>query len=239
MVYSNTTTQDGIIQHIEIMTDLGLGYISGSTDNLKYFNSLINKVMSRVYHGIFMASRNWSYDDSSYTDLPVATTDLVNSQNSYALPETALTVKRVEIKDQNGNWFRINPLPEERVGIALDEFMDVDSQPLYYSLKSNVITLYPASNYSQADSLKIYFDRVGLAFQYNDTTDTPGFASNYHEIVPLKTAIEWYKIKQPQSPTLQALSIDEQKIDQAIKEFYGVRFKDKTPRIGRAKQCFK
>lgn len=239
MVYSDTTNKEGIIQHIEIMTDLGLGYISGNTDNLKYFNSLINKVMSRVYHEIFMASRNWSYDDSSYTDLPVATTDLVLSQSSYALPETALTVKRVEVKDQAGQWTVLTPITEERIPEAIDEFMDADSQPLYYTLKSNVITLYPATNYAQADSLKIYFDRVGLAFQYNDTTDTPGFASNYHEIVPLKAAIEWYKIKQPQSPTLQVLSIDEQKIDQAIKEFYGVRFKDKTPRIGRAKQCFK
>lgn len=239
MVYSDTTNKSGVIQNIESMCDLGDTYISGNTANQRYFNGIINRVQHRIWHIIHKKTGNWSYDSGSYTDLPVATTNLVSGTTAYALPETALTVKRIEAKDASGQWTVLEPITEEKIPEAIGEFMDTSSQPSYYTLKDGVINLYPASNYASTDGLKIYYDRGAVEFVYNATTATPGFASPYHEILPLGASIEWYKIKQPQSLTLAVYIQDYAKLEKSIEEHYSSRFKDYKPKIGRAYSSYK
>jgi len=91
MVYSDTTSLSGIIQHIERIADLGQTYISGDATRLKEFTATINRVQHRVWHSIFLYNGNWQYDDGSYTDLPSSKTDLVIGQRKYSLPTDALT----------------------------------------------------------------------------------------------------------------------------------------------------
>lgn len=239
MKFNSTTDRDGIIQEIERMTDLGIGYISGDTNRLADMTATVNRVNSRVWHSIFLATGNWSYDDSNNNDLPVATTALVVDQDNYTLPTESLTVERVEVKDEDNNWYRLTPIITEGINGAVDEFMDVSGRPSYYRVLGNIVYLHPASDYAQDASLKVYYDRESASFTTADTTKTPGFASPYHEIIPIKASIEWLKIKQPQSPTLPILLADEQKIDLAITQFYARRYKDYKPKIGRAKQSFK
>ena len=104
MNYSDTTNKDGIIQTIEELCDLGDTYISGDSTRLKQFTARINRVSSLVWHIIHKATGNWQYDDNNNTDLPFATTNLVLGQRRYTLPSDALTIQRIEIKDENGNW---------------------------------------------------------------------------------------------------------------------------------------
>lgn len=239
MEYNETTNNSGIIQTIESLTDLGDTYISGDTSRLKDFTNKTNRVQHRVWHLIHTATGNWSYDDNNQTDLPVATTDLVSGQLTYTIPSEALTVERVEVKDESDNWIRLTPITDEKIPGAIEEFQDTDSDPVYYKLKGNVITLYPSADYSQADSLQVYYDRASVDFSYDDTTATPGFASVYHDILPIGASIEWYKVKQPQSPTLQVLLQDYARLEMNIREFYGRRFKDYKPRISRRQERFK
>ena len=239
MVYNDTINLDGIIQNTERMTDLGFAYISGDITKLKEFTAIINRVQHRVWHIIFLATGNWQYDDGNYANMPSATTNLVLGQIKYALPSDALTIHRVEVKDKNDNWHIIYPITKEMVKEGLDEFQDESGTPMYYRLTGRVIEIFPASDYNGADSLKVYFDRDSVDFAYNDTTKTPGFASPYHEILPIKASIEWLKIKQPQSPTLPILIQDDIKLENSIRQFYGMRFKDYKPRVGRAKVSYR
>jgi len=246
MIFSSTTTKAGIIQEIERLTDLGQTYISGDATRLAEMTATINRINHRVWHTIFMATGNWQYDDGNFTDLPIATTDLVSGTAKYAIPSDALTIQRVEIKDENGLEYQLTPITKELIkGQAVDEFLDVDSTPMYYSIVNGTMELFPAPNYASTGGLKVYFDRDSVDFTVADpmTTElnnqTPGFASPYHEILPIKASIEWLKVKQPQSPTLPLLLQDDLKLEQSIKQFYAVRFKDYKPRIGRAKRNWK
>lgn len=238
MVFSNTQTKAGIIQELERLCDLGQTYISGNSNVLAESVATINRINHRVWHTIFMSTGNWQYDDGGYTDLPQATANLVSGTAMYALPSDALTIHRIEVKNQNGDWELLNPITKEQL-LAVDEFLDTDSVPMYYRLVNNTIELFPAPNYASTGGLKAYFDRDSVDFATTDTTKTPGFASPYHEILPIKAAIEWYKVKQPQSPTLIQLQQDDLKLEKALKEFYGVRFKNLKPRITRVSQSFK
>ena len=240
MVFSNTTTKDGIIQTYERFIDLGDGYISGTEARLREVTAIINRIQHRVWHTIFMATGNWQYDDGNQTDLPSATTDLVSGQRRYSLPSEALTIQRVEAKDSSGNWYQVYPLIKENIKHeGIDDFMDDNGNILYYRLVNGVIEVFAPTDYNSTDGLKVYFDRDSVDFAYNATTTTPGFASPYHEILPIKAAIEFYKVKQPQSPTLPILIQDDLKLENSIKEFYGKRFKDYAPRITRASQSYK
>ncbi len=239
MKYSDVANLSGIIQNIERLTDLGQGYISGDATRLKEMTSIINNVNHRVWHLIFMSTGNWQYDDGNNTDLPQATTDIVSGQAKYSLPETALTIQRVEAKDSSGLWALLTPITTNIIGQAIDEFMKTDGSLLYYRLLNNTIELFPAPNYNSTGGLKIYFDRDSVDFSSSDTTKTPGFASPYHEILPIYASIEWLKVKQPQSPTLGLLLQDAARLEKSIKEFYGRRFKSKLPRISRMTQSYK
>lgn len=239
MVFNDTTNLSGIIQEVERLTDLGYGYISGDTTNLKSFTAMLNQDNRRILSLIINATGNWQYDDSNYTDLPIATTDIVSGQARYALPDEALTIQRVEAKDIGGLWTELTPITKEMVvGQALDEFMKDNGPLMYYRVLNGEIELYPASNYDSTAGLKVYFDRDVVDFTTSDTTKTAGFASLFHQLLPLKTAIRWLKTKQPTSPSLPAYLADEQRIELELVKFYGKRFKSYKPRIGRMYQNY-
>lgn len=239
MVFNDTTNKDGILQVYERKTDLGYATVTGDTTLLAEATSIANEKNHEVWHNIFMSTGNWQYDDNNNLDLPISTSNLVSGTDSYALPSDALTVQRVECKDENDQWYTLTPITKEEIGSGLDEFMDTDGQPKYYSLINGVVQIYPASNYASTNGLKIYFDRDSVDFATDDTTKTPGFASPYHEILPIMMAIEWYKVKQPASNTLAILVQDQLKLEKAIKEFYGKRFKNFKPKVGRVLRSYK
>ena len=240
MVYSNTTDFNGIIQVIERETDLGNTYISGDGDQLKFFTARVNEVGNRVWNLIFNSTGTWQYDDSNNTDLPQASTNLVSGTAKYALPSTALTAKRIEIKDNTGNWRILKQLPEYLITAeGIDDFMKNDSLPMYYRLTDDTIEMFPGPNYASTSGLKVYFDRGPATFATTDTTKTPGFASPFHEIIPIWVTVDWLTTKNPTSSSLPLLiqKLNQLKLD--IMNFYSKRNKDYKPKISRVKESFK
>jgi len=238
MKYSDTTNLNGIIQEEERLTGLGYAGISGSTNNLKEFTSLNNIESSKVWHTIHSATGNWQYDDSNQDDLPIATTNVNDSQNTYALPSESLTIQRIEIKDNAGNWYKLEPIELQQIQ-SEGEFYDVDGHPVYYRTIGKTIELYPASNYDSTNGLKVFYDRAEVSFVTTDTTGTPGFASPYHSIIAVGGALAWLKTKAPTSPKIPILINDYKLLEIQIKQFYSARFKDKKPRVGRAYSNYK
>lgn len=238
MVYNDTTNYQGVIQEIERLTDLGIGTISGDTANLKNFTAQVNNESRRIWASIFKATGNWEYDDANNVDLPEATTNLVSGIQKYSLPSTALTVQRVECKDAGGLWYVIYPFTKQQVATGLDEFMKTPAVPQFYRLLNGELELFPAPNYNSTNGLKVYFDRESVDFATTDTTATPGFASPFHKLLPLKVAIEWLDIKQPNSGTLAGLRQKEQKMELDLVSYYGKRWKNYKARIGRASQSY-
>lgn len=240
MVYNDTTNLSGVVQEIERLTDLGQTYFSGDASRFKEVTAMTNQENRKILSLVMSATGNWQFDDSNYTDLPMATTDIVSGQSSYALPPTALTVQRIEAKDASGLWTTLTPITKELLGgQAVDEFMNDNGSLLYYRLVNGTIELFPASNYASTGGLKVYFDRDVVDFTPSDTTKTPGFASLFHQLLPLKVAIRWLKTKQPTSPSLGLYLADEQKMELELKKFYSTRFKDYKPRLGRKTESFK
>ena len=233
MQFSDTTNNLGIIQYCEDYCGLGDTGISGDATKLKEFTRYSNRAMRQIWHWIFLAQGLWRYDDSNQTDLPQGTTTLTSAQATYALPDDGITVQRVEIKDENGNWVKLKQLTEDEITIAIEEFHDTDGQPVYYTLLADTIELFPAPNYTQAASLKVYFDRGIVEFANTDTTAVPGFASPYHELVAVGASLEWLIAKRPDARTLGELKEKWNMGQQQVSQFYSMRDKDKRVKLQR------
>lgn len=232
--FSNTTTKEGAIQYCELYCNLGDAGISGSATLLKQFTGLINRAGSEVWHLIFALNNGWIYDDGNQTDLPQATQDLVAGTSKYALPSGALAIDRVEFLDQNGVYNVVNPIRLEEIPKGVDSFYATDGSPVYYRLLGSTIELFPApaaANITTTAGLKVYFDRASVAFASTDTTQTFGFASEYHDIPPRKASIEWLKINKPNSPTLAMLINDDIKRESQLQEYEAVKFRNVKPTL--------
>jgi hypothetical protein len=239
MQFNDTTNKNGIIQWCEEYTGLGDGTISGNSDKLLKFTSRVNVVSSRVWHTIFEAQGCWEYDDGNQIDLSIATTDLIVGQADYALPSDSLVVKRVEVSDAQGNWTKLNPLIREDIKVAIPEYFDTDGSPCYYRLLGETIEIFPPSDTFVASGLRVYYDRGSFAFSSSDTTKTAGFALEYHDILPLGSALDWLMVNLPgDARTSQIEKMYYGRLQQ-LKAFFNKRYPAKHKKITRRFESFK
>src|SRR3990167_2052855 len=139
----------------------------------------------------------WQFDYTNFTDFPVGTTTIVNSQNDYSFDISMLEVERVEIKDASGIWHQLNPVDKSQIGEAIDEFYKTDGLPLYYDKQGASILLYHApatGSVTLAAGLKVYFQRTAAIFtsaEVTTGTKKPGFASPHHYLLSYKAALPY------------------------------------------------
>lgn len=231
MQFSNTTDKSGIIQLTEDYTDLGDGYISGDSTRLKKFTAWANEVGDDLWFAIWSSMGSWQWDDSNQTDLPQAVTDLESGQAKYSIPTTALTIKRVEVKDESGNSIKLKPFTREKELLAMGDLESRAGVPTHYFMINDTVQVYPKPNYASTGGLKLYFDRATVSFVSTDTTKAPGIASPFHGLYPLGMAITWLKIKQPNSASLQRYLVDYEAQKRSMIEFYAKRWEDNSPAV--------
>lgn len=191
MQFSSHTSDFDLVSHTEFLLGGGVTISATGSYTLKDFTRNANERMRQIWSFIFQSKSGWKWDDSNQTDLPQAYTDLVASQTKYALPESALTVERIEIADSAGNYSVVKFLTQEEVDQAFPDFFDEAGIPIYARLLNGTIELYPAPNYNYTAGLRVYFTRDIVEFATTDTTKTPGFASPFHQLVAIGAALDF------------------------------------------------
>lgn len=109
LVFSNTTTKNGLIQLCERTCGFNDGEISGNTTTLAKFTGDINIALDRALSIIFEVGGTWQFDDSNFTDYPIITTGIVSGQRDYSFTvdgssNLILDIYRVQVSDSNGNF---------------------------------------------------------------------------------------------------------------------------------------
>lgn len=202
MEFNDTTDlEKGIIQQIEKLTGLGDGVISGNATYLKQFTGDINNAYSRVAALILQADGRMQWDDPNHTDTPVSDADLVSGQKKYgvfeALPTALqdwLQVESVEILSEDDLGLKLKPIDIQDIvdrDVAESEFRDVNGTPEYFDFDGAEVKLYPSPDYNKTDGLTIFFKRAPSYFASTDTTKVPGFATLFHELLPLWASYWW------------------------------------------------
>jgi hypothetical protein len=226
--FNDSANKSGLVQACEstLFGDNGFGRISDDTNLLADFTRRLNEGLNIVASAIMQADGRWQWDDNNNTDFPIGTTNLVANQQDYTFEVTHLKINRVEVKDESGNWTLLTPIDARDVEVALAEFEATAGVPQYYDKIANSVFLYPVSSYSQAASLKVYFQRPPSYFTSSDTTKVPGFNSLFHNLVALIACREYALDRQ--MPVAKSLAERVQIGLQDISDAYTLRNKDEV-----------
>src|SRR3990167_2023029 len=103
MQFNPTAKENSIIGDIDFLlfgdsSTLNTDY--SITDRTRNVNIAWDEAVSELYK----ADPNWKWDDTTNTDLPCATTDMVAAQDHYDILDSALVIHRVRMKDSNGEY---------------------------------------------------------------------------------------------------------------------------------------
>jgi hypothetical protein len=110
--------------------------------------------------------------------------------------------------------------------------------PTEYDLIGIRFFLFPVPNYTQAKSIRIYFTRNPLLFDYalgtftdatGSTSSEPGFNSLFHDLIPLWASYD-YGLKVGKQNTNQIFAEIVRK-EQELVQFYGMRNRDFISRL--------
>jgi len=153
----------------------------------------INQAYETVAGWLINSDGRWQWDDSSYTDFPIGTYTLVNSQERYSFNDKFLQLVEVSVKNKNGDFQILRPIDQKEYSdiIPLAEAYENDGMPVFYDkVSDDTIDLLPAPDngvsVTLASGLKIKFKRTAdlyTAAQVTTGTKQPGFASPYHIIL--------------------------------------------------------
>lgn len=159
--------------------------------------SSANNALERVVSLIRAAQGRWQWDDSNNTTYSIATTGLTTDVQDYPLDPTHYRSERIEIKDEDGNWHKLDPIDETDVyNQSLTDFLKTSGIPRYYDKNNGSLFLYPKPSYTQSASLKIFYERGPNYFTTTDTTKEPGFNKLFHRLISMWSAYDFALINQ-------------------------------------------
>lgn len=229
MTFSDTVGNLGILQQVRSMMRVD----STQWPTYKVVNS-VNNWLDLVTGYAIGADRNFQWDDTNHTKLPIGTTNLVANQSDYSFltdeqGNKILTLTRIDVLDSSGDYRQLELIDQSRIGMALDEFQSTAGNPLYYDkIADNIVRLYPKPSGNISSGLKFYFQRSGSYFAATDTTKEPGVAPMLHRGFVIAAAFDGALTLGLNN--LQALSVERQLEEEKMKTYFAGRNNDITER---------
>lgn len=196
------------------------------TDRIRNINLAYDEAVTIM----FTADPMFEWDDYSQSDLPFATTTLVSGQDHYDMPDSALVVHRVRIKDRNGKWVTLTPrLRSELTDSDLDTTENTGVPSEYYKIGGAIFPL-PVPDYGVSGGVELAFQRAGNHFTISDTTASPGFNPQFHQFLSVSASLR-YAIANGMDEKASQLREQKALIANAMREYYQTRSPDEKPQL--------
>ena len=204
----------------------------------------INEAYERIVAWILEADGFWQWDDTNYSDFPIGTQTLVESQNNYSFNDKFLEIEEVQVKNSDGDWQIIQPIDQKEWSkhIPLDEEFETDGMPEYYDkITDDTIALYPAPDdgtlVTLASGLKIKYRRTADVSKVGDNSNIPGFASPFHYVLAYMAAIPYCMKYKKDRVGLYEKRVEDYK--KAIEALYARREQDKEKKMTFKQRAYK
>lgn len=154
-----------------------------------------NQEASQIHIGILRDRGTLEFDDSNYSDLPVATFSITAGTREYKITvdenSNAIYSKHKVAVLKDGVY---KDVPRLQIGEGnQDDMLNKDSDSAevptgYYEIGSTIVfTDMP----STSTTGKVWFDRALDFLTSSDTTKVPGFPQTYHNLACLRTALKY------------------------------------------------
>lgn len=181
------------------------------------------------------ADSRFEWDDTNHTKLPIGTTSLVADQADYSFLTDEQNNKIVNLTSISLLEIATNRETLLSVANRSDDSYDYYSFGInsgipteYDKIADNIIKLNfkPTATEVTLYKLKFYFQRTGSYFVATDTTKEPGVSPLLHRGYVIASAYDGALTLGLQN--LQPLSVELQKEEQKMKQYFSVRNTDET-----------
>lgn len=229
MVFSDTVTNAGILQQTRDLARVD----ANQWTTQKVVNS-VNNYLDTVAGYAIATDKRFQWDDTNHTKLPIGTTDLNINQTDYSFltdeqANKIVTLTRIEIKDSDGQWTKLEELDEIEEVKALDDVIVSGTPTGYYKISDNIVRLNKIPTASISAGLKFYFQRTPSYFVATDTTKEPGVSPLLHRGFVIAAAYDCALTLG--LPNVQILSVELQKETQKMITYFSGRNNDIKGRI--------
>lgn len=224
MKFNDTSEYSGIINDIDFLL-FGDGETSNSAYTLKDRTRNVNIAYDEVVDLLFKNDPNWQWDDTTYTNVPIATTTLVSGQSNYTFPDSLVVIRRVRVTDSNGDLKTLDPITRRE---ADDDDLDESGEPDSYYKIGNAVFLVPVPDYG--GTIEVQFQRGANYFTSSDTSREPGFAEQFHSFLSISAALR-FAVANGMAQKAEALRYEKEVMKRAIREHYELRSRDQKPHL--------
>lgn len=203
-----------------------LDLVDSDTDNFPFskFIRSANFALDAILRKIQKIDGRWQYADSNDTTLGIAVTDLVAGQEEYSLDDAYLKVRRIRIKNEQGDYVTI-PAKDRRD--LTDSELDGSGMPEGYDKMGRSIMPFPVPAHSADEGVEITFQKGSNYFTVADTDKEPGVDSVFHRYVSLYPAREYALKYAPKR--LKAIDAQIKELDAEVVDHFNNRDTDEAP----------
>lgn len=228
-VFSNTSDNNGILQQARDKARVD----STQWATQKVVNSCNNWLNTIFTYGK-RKDRQFQLDDTNHTKLPEGTAQLTINVSDYSFltdeqGNRITNLTSVSIL-QNGKYIPLTLIDRNDPDYDPANFGTTSGTPTKYDkIADNIIRLDRKPTATVASGLFYTFQRAPSYFTASDTTKEPGVANDLHEGFIVKSAYDAaYTLG---LDTLQALSIEMQREEQKLKDYFSSRNTDTKGRM--------
>ena len=241
MVYSDTSTKQGLLQECEFWTGFGDAGITGNPILKAQFTNRLNRRYEQALSKLGAGSRIAQIDDTNYTNQPFSTFNIVSGQNDYQFLTDAdgntitditavlilesttatdfvkldsLTLDGVNYQSNNSSGHLGSSITDAE--LILSPNASNTGVPTGYLERNNTIFFDKIPNYSKTAGGKLFYKRVPSYFTTSDTTKAPGFDQTHHQMLALGASYDFMLIKGFNATLITRV---EAMLDKAEKEF--------------------
>lgn len=196
LVFSDTSTKQGILQEYEKECGFEYGDVSGSADKLATFVVGVNLAKDDFTRLAITSDGTWQVDSSNQTDYDIISTNLVSGQRDYSFTTDQagnyiLDILKAFVATPSGIFVEQTPVDVSH-GTDTDTFtngQNASGTPVRYDKLANAVFLDPIPNYNYTNGLKLYVNRTSDYFTASDTTKRTGFPPIFDRYFVVKASL--------------------------------------------------
>jgi len=150
---------------------------TANTQSLRAKLARVNSALDRYLHLAFKADGRHSFDDINHTTSPIDTQNITINTNEYKFSdfsEKILYLMKLTILNADGVESMLIPEDFNSLNNSFLQIYDTDitGLPYRYTKYGDFIYLRPTPDYSEADGLRVYFNRPASKFDFATYTQT-------------------------------------------------------------------